>query len=104
MTKLELLGCIDYCLKNECALVLNAGDYFTDYLKIVSSHTMKNFQTEVKKYGTHDEEFNRVVIHSVDKEPFGALTYEENDYMVYAAHPIANDEIECIADLVKVDW
>lgn len=63
MTKLELLGCIDYCLKNECALVLNAGDYFTDYLKIVSSHTMKNFQTEVKKYGTHDEEFNRVVIH-----------------------------------------
>ena len=43
MTKTELLSEINLALDNDACLLLKAGDYFTDYVKIITPHTMANF-------------------------------------------------------------
>ena len=89
--------------KNAC-LFLKAGDYFTDYAKIVSPHTVKNFIDEVDCFGTDVEDLyaedSHVAIHSVDL--IHGDTKERNEYYVRGAKAIAMEEVEALFDLVKL--
>ena len=52
ITKNQLLQEANLALENNACLLLKAGDYFTDYAKIVLPHTVKNFIDEVDCFGT----------------------------------------------------
>ena len=102
MTKIELLSEINLALENNACLLLKAGDYFTDYVKIVTPHTMKNFLDEVDCFGTGVEEqydeIPYVAIHSVDIVHGG--TRERNEYYIYNAKAVVTEEVEALLTLV----
>ena len=43
MTKTELLSEINLALDNDACLLLKAGDYFTDYVKIITPTPWQTF-------------------------------------------------------------
>ena len=105
MTKTELLAEIDLALENNACLLLKAGDYFTDYAKIVTPHTMRNFLDEVDYFGTDvlDQciyENPHVAIHSVDIIHGG--TKERNEYYIYNAKAVMPEEVEALFELVNL--
>ena len=101
MTKIELLAEINLALDNDACLLLKAGDYFTDYVKIVTPHTMRNFLDEVDCFGTDAEEqydeIPYVAIHSVD---IREGTRERNEYYIYNAKAVVTEELKALLSLV----
>lgn len=104
MTKTELLYQANLALENDACLLLDAGDYFTDYLKIITPYTVANFIGEVEYFGTDLDdspyEDPLVAIHSVDL--IHGDTKERNEYYVRGAKAIMMEEVEALFDLVKL--
>lgn len=102
ITKSQLLQEANLALENNTCLLLKAGDYFTDYAKIVLPHTVKNFIDEVDCFGTdvEDNYDHHVAIHSVDIIHCG--TREKNEYYVHGAKAILREEVEALFELVKL--
>ena len=102
MTKTELLSEINLALDNDACLLLKAGDYFTDYVKIVTPHTMRNFLDEVDCFGTGvEEQYSEapyVAVHSVDIVHGG--TRERNEYYIYNAKAVVTEELKALLSLV----
>lgn len=105
MTKTELLSEINLALDNDACLLLKAGDYFTDYVKIVKPHTMRNFYDEVDLFGSNVsdgwEEDSYVAVHSVDIIHGG--TKEKNEYYIRNAKAIVTDEVRALFSLVDIE-
>lgn len=91
MTKQDLLQTINKALANNEAIVLEAGDYFTDYIKLIPNRCLKNFFVEVDKYGVDVpnalDDYDAVKINSVDAFENGCYTGEMNQYFIYGALP-----------------
>ncbi len=104
MTKTELLYQANLALDNDACLLLKAGDYFTDYVKIVTPHTLPNFVDEVDYFGIdimgNDYEDTYVAIHSVDLIHGG--TKERNEYYILGAKAIAMEEVEALFEMVDL--
>lgn len=100
MTKSELLKETQLAIDNDACLMLRAGDYFTDYIKIVHPDTVLNFIGEVENFGTDmQDEHTYIKIHSVDIIHGG--TREQNEYYIYDAKAVASEEVEALASLVN---
>lgn len=100
MTKLNLLHEIDLAIDNNACLVLKAGDYFTDYIKIIYPATISNFIGEVEDFAVGIiEEHAYIKIHSIDIVHGG--TREQNEYYIYDAKAVAPEEVEALASLVN---
>ena len=105
MTKLDLLHEIDLAIANDACLMLKAGDYFTDYLKIIHPRNLRRFEAEVIDFGVEEnnipnsEDNFPVEIHSIDITHCG--TGERNEYYIFDAKPILSEEIRAIASLVN---
>lgn len=104
MTKVELLTEANLALENNACLLLKAGDYFTDYAKIIAPHTVGNFIDEVECFGTDIDvppyEDPHVAIHSIDLVHCG--TREKNEYYVRGAKAILREEVEALFELVDL--
>ena len=104
VTKNQLLQEANLALENNACLLLKAGDYFTDYAKIVLPHTVKNFIDEVDCFGTDvafpPYEDQHVAIHSVDLVYCG--TKEKNEYYIRGAKAILREEVEALFELVDL--
>lgn len=104
ITKNQLLQEANLALENNACLLLKAGDYFTDYAKIVLPDTVKNFIDEVDCFGTDVDfpphEDQHVAIHSVDLVYCG--TKEKNEYYIRGAKAILREEVEALFELVDL--
>lgn len=100
ITKAELLQEANLALENNACLLLKAGDYFTDYAKIVLPHSVNNFIDEIECFGTDigwDEDLH-VAVHSVDIIHCG--TKEKNEYYIRGARAILREEVDVLFELV----
>lgn len=98
MTKLDLLHEIDLAIVNNACLMLRAGDYFTDYLKIIHPCNLRSFEAEVIDFGVGDDD-SEIAMRSIDITRCG--TGERNEYYIYDAKPILPEEIRAVASLVN---
>ncbi len=102
ITKNQLLQEANLALENNACLFLKAGDYFTDYAKIILPHAMSNFIDEVDCFGAdvEDNYDHYVAIHSVDIIHCG--TREKNEYYIRGAKAIPREEVEALFELVDL--
>lgn len=102
ITKNQLLQEANLALENNACLLLNAGDYFTDYAKIVLPYVVENFIEEVECFGTNVEEYYEphVAIHSIDIVYGG--TREKNEYYIRDAKAVPLEEVEALLSLVDL--